>query len=301
MPTYDQMQGQAWRALDRNQAVVEREIVANYRKAAVAIRAEMAKIYEKYAVDGVLSNAEMTKYNRLVGLEKQIIGDVQPAVAQSIRDITRLQGTQYNQGFFRNAWALDNSLGVRMRWGTFNPKQVAQAVANPLALISKQRLRENTLIQVRSAIAQGLIRGSSYPAMMRNIKPAINGSASDALRIARTEGQRAAVLGQQAQYADADDKGIEVQEIWDATLDDRTRPDHGALDGQAKDTKTNTWQTAVGPVTGPLQSGVASFDINCRCRVRGEVDDEQPAVRRIRGKGVVPYQTYDQWDKTRPK
>lgn len=60
--------------------------------------------------------------------------------------------------------------------------------------------------------------------------------------------------------------------IWDAPLDKKTRVEHGALDGQAKNKERNGWIVlSIGLVRAPLQSGVASFDINCRCRIRGQV------------------------------
>jgi hypothetical protein len=52
---------------------------------------------------------------------------------------------------------------------------------------------------------------------------------------------------------------------------------------------------------GPLRSGVAAEDINCRCRVRGQIEGYEPKVRRIRDEGVVPYETYQSWNKRRPK
>ncbi len=126
------------------------------------------------------------------------------------------------------------------------------------------------------------------------------GIAARALRIARTEGQRALVEGQKAAYKRAEDIGCEIDEIWDAALDKITRPEHGALDGQAKDLEKDGWLVpSIGIVAGPLQSGIASFDINCRCRIRGQVIGYPPQTRTYRDeKGITQigkYQTYEQW------
>ena len=46
-------------------------------------------------------------------------------------------------------------------------------------------------------------------------------------------------------------------------------------------------------ISGPGQSGVASFDINCRCRTHASITGELPENRYIRGKSTTePYITY---------
>ncbi|MDP0489312.1 MAG: hypothetical protein Q7K36_07315, partial [Fusobacterium sp. JB020] len=71
-------------------------------------------------------------------------------------------------------------------------------------------------------------------------------------------------------------------------------------DGQAKDTEKGGWLVPkIGIVTGPLQSGVASFDINCRCRVRGQVKGYPPTKRTYRDENdntvLGEYKTYKEW------
>ena len=50
----------------------EKEMAKIFRDALDEIRVEMSKIYEKYAVNGVLTNAQMTQYNRLLTLQNNI-------------------------------------------------------------------------------------------------------------------------------------------------------------------------------------------------------------------------------------
>jgi hypothetical protein len=118
----------------------------------------------------------------------------------------------------------------------------------------------------------------------------------DAVRIVRTEGQRAAILGRQSALDTAVDKGVELVERWDATLDGDTRPEHQALDGVEKQ-EQGWYVPSIGWVSGPLQSGVPSFDINCRCTVSGVIEGLEPVLRRSRADGVIPYTKYDDWKK----
>lgn len=284
-------------ALDGNFGRYEAEVMRNYREALRSIRADMSILYERFASEGVLTHAEMSKFDRLRKLEKNLTSDLAPAMSKNRNLIERMSRVEYDEAFYRNAWAIDQQAGVAVQWGLLRPESVTESVANPLRKIAETRLRADGRIRIRRAVTQGLIRGASFPAMMRGIRDAINGNAADALRIVRTEGQRAQVLGQQATYDKARDRGVEVTDVWDAALDSRTRSEHGALDGLAALTdETGTyWITAVGRVSGPLQSGVASFDINCRCRVIGQVEGFESEVRRVRGEGRVPYQNYYKW------
>ena len=140
--------------------------------------------------------------------------------------------------------------------------------------------------------------------MARGIKDVIDRNAAGYLRIARTEGQRCAVLGQIAQADESKRLGIKIKRIWDATLDRRTRPEHGRLDGMPAQEHDGQWMWFAhfpdggsGWTAGPGQSGNASMDISCRCRLREEIEEYPPEVRRIRDEGIQPYITYSDWAK----
>ncbi len=287
-----------WRAIDGIQNEYERELMLNYKTALTKIRLSMGRIYERYAEKGILTHAEMTKFNRLDKLTKNISGIMGPMFSKNGRLVDRLTKVQYEEMFFRYGWAIEQEAKVNLNWGLLNPKTIEEAVKNDLALIAKQGLRQDGLLGIRRTVVQGLIRGDSYPKMARKIKKFIDRSASGYMTIARTEGQRAAVLGQIAQADKSEELGITINRIWDATLDGSTRPEHQAMDGR-KAGKDGMFDTPVGPVAGPLQSGDPAFDINCRCRLREEIEEYKPDIRRIRGEGFQEYIKYDDWDKAR--
>jgi hypothetical protein len=289
------------KALDARLSAYERQVAINYAEALKGIRNDIAKLYERYAVNGKLTYAEMSKYNRLASLEAQIAEILRPMFGKIDRLVDKVGPLEYEEGFYRTAWAIDQQSGVALRWGLLNTKAVREAVANPLDKIAKTRLRQDGLTKINRAVTQGLIRGESYPNMARAIKSAIEGNAYDAMRIVRTEGQRAQVLGQQANYAAARDIGVDMVEVWDATLDSRTRPSHGELDGvKARyDSDGQPYWYINGHLThGPGQSGYPEEDINCRCRIRGQIAGHEPKVRRIAGK-ITKYETYAEWDRKR--
>ena len=56
----------------RIEKTYEKEVAVIFKTALDEIRVEMSKIYERYAVNGVLTRAQMTQYNRLATLEQNV-------------------------------------------------------------------------------------------------------------------------------------------------------------------------------------------------------------------------------------
>lgn len=296
MPTRDieKLSAAVWNKLDLIQNAAEREILGNYRAVLEEIRKELNRVFEKYAKEGILTKAEMTRYNRMASLEKQLLEILGPQLSRNGRVVGRLAAAEYHESFFRHAWALDQSTGVALKWGMLPTGAIEAAAKSDLAALAQTGLRQEAFVGIRRTLIQGLTRGSSYPQMARDFKEFLERSASGYVRVARTEGNRVAVQGQIDNYRAAEDQGIALKRIWVASLDDRTRASHAKLDGKAAD-ENGMFHTEVGLVGGPGMSGVPEFDIQCRCRIRAEVEDMAPKWRRVRDEGIVPYQTYTEW------
>ena len=291
------------RALDRFEAVAARELEAIYADVLEQVRRELMDIYERYAVAGELTRAEMTKYNRLTNLEKQLNGIVGQGTQKARAAIERLTRGAYQESFFRHSWAIEQHVGVGLNWGVLRPEDVTAAVFNPLREIAEDRLRTLGRERIRRVVAEGITRGESLPVMARAMRNAIvakgrESLAYNAMRVARTEVHRARVLGQLLSYEKAEEQGLQMSEVWQATLDDRTREAHGEMDGVVK-TEEGFWMPSVGHyVQGPGNTGYPEHDINCRCRVVAQVDGlPEPILRRTRDEGIVPYQTYEEWSR----
>jgi len=298
-PTPSQINKTIAQALSRLESAHERAVLLNYVAALKEIRNMMSVVFEKYADDaGQLTYAEMTRYNRLNSLEKQISGIMLDTYKLNGKEVKKLAAHVYEESYFHQAWGINQQAGIDINWGLLNVKAIEAAVANPLKFIALEGMTKNGIVGIRRTVTQGLIQGRSYPKMARDIKKWFDIDTRKFVTIVRTEGQRAQVIGQQDLYTEAEDEGIEMAWIWDATLDASTRPAHAVLDGIPAETDGDGghyWDTEVGQVSGPLQSGYAEFDINCRCRVRGEIADYAPKLRRIRDEGIQPYVTFTDW------
>ena len=91
-------------------------------------------------------------------------------------------------------------------------------------------------------------------------KKAINNS----IRIARTEGHRIQNEAALDAQDEAKKKGADIVKQWDATLDDRTRPDHQVADGQIREIG-DSFDVGGEKMKAPGVGGSAKNVCNCRC------------------------------------
>jgi len=303
MPTRDltKLQRQIFRDIRRIEDDFVSQIMLNYKYALDDTRLILGKLYEKYSKSGALTYAEMSKFNRLEKLYGQLsdlLGETFSANGNLVENLCKVQ---YQESFYRSAWAIDQNLGVSLSWGLLDPKTVEAAIRSPewrrLKNIAITTWKRDTFAKLDRTITQGLIQGQSYGKMAKALKSGVyENSAAKAMRIARTEGHRASIQGKLRHIDEAERLGVKVQRVWDATLDKATRPEHGELDGQVAN-KEGFFNTSFGLVQGPGLSGIPEEDINCRCTIREQIEGYAPKERGIRDEGVQPYKTYSEWAK----
>lgn len=296
MPTLKALEDKANAAGDALITSYEKKAQALLRDALDEIRVTMSKIYEKYASGGLLTRAEMTRYNRLVALERELLSSLDPALKKTLAIMKSLPPEVYNESFFRYAWAIDNAEGIRVNWGLLNKEAIIAELANPFDKIAWEEYSRTARRKLRLALNNGLSVGKSYINMARDLKGSFQDTLYRALRIIRTEGQYALNAGNSAAYDRAREEGIEGVRVWSATLDGATRDTHQAMDGRQED-KDGQFTLPGGEVTPyPAWEGLSAGErIQCRCRVRFDVQGISPKYRRSRDGGVIPYQTYPEW------
>ena len=299
-----QIFGMSEKVIDRMNGQVDRSMVRMYSQSLKDVKSNIAGMYEKFG-DSV-SLGEMSKFNRLENLEKSIQGELkllgnesQKVMAQNIKD-------NFTESFYHTGYAMETPLEVSMGFGGLDKDAVRAAVINPQDRI-KWPTRNKTNInmlnnRIKSAVTEGLIQGYGYAKTANLVKDKVNRSAFEALRIVRTEGQRAKATARNL-AVDKIEKagerlGIGTQQIWNATLDSSTRDEHGGIDGEAAN-KDGEWTFSDGTTTrGPGMSGVAEHDINCRCTTYTQVGDLGQDVRKDNeSKDIIPYKKYDEWAK----
>jgi hypothetical protein len=294
------LEKQAFTQLLKNEKKYQYQVQKALADSLISIRGEMSKIYSKYAKNGILTRAEMTKYNKYQTMEKQILKVLEPAIAKNIATIKKLMPEQYNESFFRYAWAMDQAVGVNLNYGILNQNMINElfSITNPKNIELANALHNygpNAKKYLRNALLQNLSIGKSYASMIKDIRIGLNKTYNEAIRLIRTEGQRALNKGQNDLYLKAMASGVEGVDVWDATLDGRTRITHRRMDG-VKRNEEGYFE----PIHArhPLDENLPAEEaINCRCHLRFEIEGYSPQLRRTREQGIIPYMPYEEWEK----
>ena len=284
---------QAARATDRyTDIIVKDRVYAAYKQSLDTVRQQTATLYEKHAKDGILSMSEVSKYNRLGNLEKDIAAEMTRLGGKQISATTKAIKGVYQESAYRTAYALNTEMpDIAMNFGLLPTKQVEASVINPINIKWPESVKFNTITatkQIREAITAGIIQGKSYPDVARVIKEKFDMAAYKAERIVRTEAHRARSMGQLATLEEAYEQGVPMLKVWVTAMDQRVRDIHGPMDDQKVemfDEEGNPglfWDGNNNKAPAPGMFGVAKSDINCRCAMRGEVPGYEPTERRER-------------------
>ena len=168
----------------------------------------------------------------------------------------------------------------------------------------KKDIRWNTK-KVNSQILQGVLQGESIPKIAKRLENVTEMNKKAAIRNARTAVTSAQNKGRIDSYRRLQDDGLKVKKRWDATLDGRTRHEHGMLDGVIIDVD-KPFENAIGKIMFPGSPDAHPANVyNCRCRMNADVGQtrgEYRIARDEKGKSVpVPNMTYKEWIEWREK
>lgn len=116
--------------------------------------------------------------------------------------------------------------------------------------------------KINSSLIQGLLQGDSIPEIRDRLLNVVGMNETSAMRSARTMMTYVQNLAREDSYEELEKKGIELETVWVATLDDRTRHSHRLLHGEVKgdDGKySNGLRFPADPAGDPAEI------YNCRC------------------------------------
>ena len=87
--------------------------------------------------------------------------------------------------------------------------------------------------KINSAVTQGILQGEPIDKIARRLDQVTGMGERSALRSARTMVTSAQNAGRMDSYKRAEEMGIEMEKVWVATIDERTRASHVFLHGEA--------------------------------------------------------------------
>jgi len=274
----------------------EVELARRYVAAYDEIEAQIGKLFAK--MGDTPSLAEAKRYKRLDNLRAAIIVEYRKLTKYAIVGTRDNSATIYARGAYGTQWAYDQAIGVELKFPVLSVEAIRASVWNSDSGENfEKRFKKwetKDVITWQDKITQGLVLGEPYAKVARAVRDAINSSYYQAIRIVRTEAHRNYSQGHLETYSHTEELGIQARKQWVATLDTRTRDTHGSLDAVFAD-KDGKFYTSHGSALGPGLFGIASEDIQCRCRLIEVIEGYEPELRRIRGEGIVAYQTFNDW------
>ncbi len=117
--------------------------------------------------------------------------------------------------------------------------------------------------KINSCLIQGLLQGESNPQIAKRLREVVGMNKRAAIRNARTMTTAVENRGRNDAYDELKSKGVELEEVWIATLDMRTRHSHRLLYGEIKNPKTGKFSNGLRFPGDP--QGRPDEVYNCRC------------------------------------
>lgn len=154
---------------------------------------------------------------------------------------------------------------------------------------------------IKAEISRGIASGSSYKEIASNLSMVTGEEMYKSERIVRTEGARVSSTAKLTSIRDMKEQGADLVKVWDSTLDGKTRPEHGLLDGQWAEVN-KPFKVAGYKVEAPGMFGDPSQDCNCRCVLlslpRWDIDDNTPMIKYDNEHDeLVEVMNYQDWKK----
>lgn len=203
-------------------------------------------------------------------------------------------------------WQVERGLGSTCTaWTLYDQDTVARLLSEnpdlyPVPDLDVQKAWRWNAQHLQSTITQAAVSGSSVDDIAKDLRRVMAMNVRDSVRVARTAMTGAENAGRVNAYQRAQSMGIELEQMWLATLDGRTRPSHRAIDGESV------------PVNGTFSngcrfpgdpSGPAAEVMNCRCTLIANLRGFENDVRTLGGRWsrLPDGMTYKQWQEMKGK
>lgn len=154
-----------------------------------------------------------------------------------------------------------------------------------------------------ASIAQSILQGESIPNTAKRLTEVLNMDERMAARAARTAMTSAENAGRTDSYRRAHGMGIDLEQEWLATTDERTRESHRELDGQ----HVPVGKSFMVPSNGHLirfpgdPAAHGSETWNCRCTLVAWFPEDGNESLDERWSDLPKGMTYEQWKQSKPK
>jgi len=247
-----------------------------------------------------VSKAEATKYGRLEKLNDLVTEQAKLAGKVDISNLEKGGIKIYETGYDGYAWAYSQGYELPITGGA-KVKLVAAALYDDFyGATFDYTVRKNLSAwpsDIMGRITRALNQGRGYGDIAAQIKASTDTVYWKALRLARTEGGRIQSQAYVDSLALLDEVGAQHEQMWmhqirGASKSYEPRESHIDMDGVMADERGVFHLPSGATGTAPRMTGNAADDINCSCVSVTIINGEKPTERRVRGEGIVPFETF---------
>lgn len=276
-------------------------MILNYKSTVIDIKKVLRDYLNRYED---LTFQQWLQVDRLKSLLNQINSVLDNLYTTNESLIINHSEKSYNTAYNGLFYELEVEKGIILNFTKINTDYVKKAIQMPIeGLKLSERLYDKNLynlkLKTKGAITKGIIDGSGYVKIAKDISDIGVADFKQSLRIAVTEGGRLKSLAREDSYNEASKKGVNLQKKWVATLDKKTRTDHQQLDGQIVGVDEE-FHIHGYSAPQPRLFGVAKEDIGCRCDTITIVEGISPELRRDNEtKQIIKYDNYEDWYKNK--
>ena len=214
-----------------------------------------------------------------------------------------------------HAFDLVDQSTVRRLMGMSDDGQVMKEVTTDRSivdppLVTMRKLNFDEAKDVRwsrqkfnAALTQSILQGESIPNTAKRMSKVLGMSRNMAVRAARTAMTSAENAGRVDSYQRAKRIGIDLEQEWLATLDERTRDTHRELDGQHVPVEEKFKVPSNGhELEFPGDPTAHPSEVwNCRCTLVAWFPEDGQESLDDRWSDLPKGMTYEQWKRSKPK
>ena len=302
---------------------LEKELRKEYQQAAKEVQTKLNSYMNKFVQDdkkmaAKVESGEMTQREymqwrtrhiavgeRWSDLRKELASDYTKADKLARQSTASKMADVYATNFNFGTYQMEHDAGVNTAFILYNRDTVTKlAKENPQLLpepgkkltekIRKGEAQRYNEKELQSALIQGLLQGESIPNLAKRIADQVGESNyNSAVRNARTMVTNAQNSARLDAFKRGEELGIEMEKMWLATHDSRTRDTHRELDYVQI------------PLDEPFENGLMepgdmSGDpaevYNCRCSMRSVIKKLDRQAYKYRDEEVEGM-SYDEWKK----
>ena len=189
---------------------------------------------------------------------------------QATKIINNIRFSVFSENYNHQSYEIEKNIRGVVSFDIYNTDAVARLVKErpkmlPAYKVDQQKDYLWNRQKVEDIITQGIIQGESIDKITARMMDGLCTQNENKMRMfARTAMTAAQNAGRLQQMKDAKKKGVKVKKRWVATLDERTRDSHQALDGDTIDVEE---RFANGLMYPGDPNGAAKEVFNCRCKI----------------------------------